>query len=109
MDNKCSEANAYALYNLFNGVSLDEFCRIVTCKCFKEAYDILSITHEGTLAMKLYKIQMLTAKFKSLRMQEDETISTFYYELKYIVNSNFNLREKILESKVVRKISKSLP
>lgn len=59
--------------------------------------------------MKLYKIQMLTAKFKSLRMQEDETISTFYYELKYIVNSNFNLREKILESKVVRKISKSLP
>ena len=32
-----NEADAQALYNNVNWVSLDEFCRIATCKCAKEA------------------------------------------------------------------------
>ena len=57
--------------------------------------------------MKLSKIQMFTAKFKSIRMQEDETFCAFYYELSDVINSSFNLGEKILECKVLRKILRS--
>ena len=42
-------------------------------------------------------------------MEEDETFDEFYTKLKDIVNSAFNLGESIAESKIVRKILKSLP
>ena len=42
-------------------------------------------------------------------MEEDESFDEFYAKLKDIVNSAFNLGETILESKVVRKLLKSLP
>ena len=42
-------------------------------------------------------------------MEEDETFDEFYAKLKDIVNSAFNLEECIVESKIVRKIHRSLP
>ena len=42
-------------------------------------------------------------------MEEDETFDEFYAKLKDIVNSAFNLGESIAESKIVRKILRSLP
>ena len=42
-------------------------------------------------------------------MEEDETFDEFYTKLKDIVNSVFNLGESIAESKIVRKILRSLP
>ena len=42
-------------------------------------------------------------------MEEDESFDEFYAKLKDIVNSAFNLGETILESKIVRKVLKSLP
>ena len=42
-------------------------------------------------------------------MEEDETFDEFYVKLKDIVNFAFNLREYIAESKIVRKILRSLP
>ena len=41
-------------------------------------------------------------------MEEDESFDEFYAKLKDIVNSAFNLRETILEPKVVRKVLRSL-
>ena len=42
-------------------------------------------------------------------MEEDESFDDLYAKLKGIVNSAFNLGETILESKVVRKVLRSLP
>ena len=42
-------------------------------------------------------------------MEEDETFDKFYAKLKDIVNFSFNLGECIVESKIVRKIFRSLP
>ena len=42
-------------------------------------------------------------------MKEDETFNEFYAKLKDVVNSTFNLGESIVESKIVRKILRSLP
>ena len=42
-------------------------------------------------------------------MVEDESFDEFYAKLKDLVNSAFNLRETILEPKIVRKVLRSLP
>ena len=55
------------------------------------------------------KLQQLTSSFEEIRMEKDETFDEFYAKLKDIVNSAFNLRESIAESKIVRKILRSLP
>ena len=42
-------------------------------------------------------------------MKKDESFYEFYAKLKDIVNSAFNLRETILEPKIVRKVLRYLP
>ena len=42
-------------------------------------------------------------------MEEDESFDEFYAKLKDIMNSAFNLEETIPESKIVRKVLRSLP
>lgn len=75
----------------------------------KEAWDILPVTHEGTKRVKTSKLQMLTIRFEDMTMGEDETFNKLYARLNDIVNSSFNLEEKIDVYKVVRKILRFLP
>ena len=58
--------------------------------------------------MKDSKLQRLTTSFEETVMDEDETFDEFYAKLKDIVNFAFNLGEKIIEPKIVRKILRSL-
>ena len=51
---------------------------------------------------------MLATKFENIRMHENQFFSSFYSELSDIVNSSFNLREPILNYKVIKEIFKSL-
>lgn len=52
---------------------------------------------------------MLTSKFESIKIQEDQTFSALYSKLSDIVNSFFNLGEGIPKSNVVSKILRSFP
>lgn len=101
--------NSKALNAIFNGVTAEEFRRIATCETAREAWLILETTHEGTQTVKSSKLQMLTTRFETLRMEEQETFTEFYTKLSDIVNSCFNLGEKIPEVKVVWKVLRSLP
>ena len=96
--------NSRALNTFFSGVTNEEFKKISS----KEAWTILETTYEGTKVVKTVKLQRLTSSFKEIMMEEDETFDEFYAKLKDIVNSAFNLRECIAESKIVRKILRSL-
>ena len=51
---------------------------------------------------------MLTTKFEELKMGDDEAFDSFYGKLNEIVIAKLNLGEKIEDSKVVRKILRSL-
>lgn len=51
---------------------------------------------------------MLTSRFEEIRMKDDESFDEFYAKLNDIVNSSFNLGEKIPQSKIVRKVLRSL-
>lgn len=69
----------------------------------KEVWDILQPTHEGTQTVKKFELQMLTTRFKEIRMKEDETFDDFYSSINDIVRSSFNPGEKILEPKIAKK------
>nr|POF09299.1 hypothetical protein CFP56_28243 [Quercus suber] len=103
-----SNANSKALNATFCDVSLDEFHRISYMTVAKEAWEILETTYEGTKKAKDTKLQMLTTKFEELKMGDDEPFNSFYGKLNEIVIAKLNLGEKIEDTKVVRKILRSL-
>ena len=86
-----------------------EFKKISFTEVSKEAWIIFETTYEGTKVVKTVKFQKLTNSFEEIRMEEDETFDEFYAKLKDIVKFAFNLGESITESKIVRKILRSLP
>ena len=104
-----SNANSKAFNAIFCGVSPDEFHRISHITVAKEAWEILETTYEGTKKVKDTKLQMLTTRFEELKMSEDESFDSFYSKLNEVVVSKFNLGEKTEDSKIVRKILRSLP
>ena len=63
----------------------------------------------GTKKVKDTKLQMLTTRFEELKMGDDEAFDSLYGKLNEIVIAKLNLGEKIEDSKVVRKILRSLP
>ena len=69
----------------------------------------METTYEGTKKVKDTKLQMLTTQFEELKMSEDESFNSFYSKLNEVVVSKFNLRENMENSKIVRKILRSLP
>ena len=104
-----TNTNSKVLNAIFCGVSLDEFHRISHIIIAKEAWQILETTYEGTKKVKDTKLQMLTTRFEELKMSEDESLELFYSKLNEVVIGKFNLGEKTEDSKIVRKILRSLP
>ena len=102
-------ANSKVLNAIFYGVSSDEFDRISYVTIAKEAWQILETTYEGTKKVKDTKLQMLTTRFKELKISEDKSFDSFYGKLNEVVIGKFNLGEKMEDSKIVRKILRSLP
>ena len=101
--------NSRALNALFCGVTNEKFKRISFIEVAKEVWTILKTTYEGTKAEKTMKLQKLTSSFEEIKMEKDETFDEFYAKLMDIVNSVFNLGQSIAESKIMRKILRSLP
>ena len=99
-----ANANSKALNAIFCGVSPNEFHKISHITIVKEAWEILETTYEGTKKVKDTKLQMLTTRFKKLKMSEVESFNSFYSKLNEVVIGKFNLSEKTKDSKVVRKI-----
>ena len=106
---KAANFNSRALNALFNAVTNEEFKKISSTETAKESWTILQTTYQGTKVVKDLKLQRLITSFEEIKMEEDESFDEFYAKLKDIVNSAFNLRETILEPKIMRKVLRSLP
>ena len=100
--------NNKAMNAIFNAISMEEFKRISNVEIAHIAWNISQTMHEDTKAVKINKLQQLTSRFESLRMFDDESFDEFYGKLNDIVNSTFNLGEVYDQSKIVRKILRSL-
>ena len=104
-----ANANSNAINAIFCGVSPDEFHSISHMETAKEAWMILETTYKGTKKVKDTKLQMLTTRFEELKIGDDEAFDSFYGRFNEIVIAKINLEEKIEDSKVARKVLRSLP
>ena len=102
-------ANSKAINAIFYGVSIDEFHRISHVETAKEAWAILETLYKGIKIVKDTELQMLATRFKELKMGDDESFDSFCDKLNEIVIGKLNLGEKIENSRVVRKILRSIP
>ena len=101
-------ANCKVINVTFCGVSTNKFHKISHVKTAKEAWTILDTTYEGTMKVKDTKFQMLTTRFEEVKMSDNESFDSFYWRLNEIEIVKLNIREKIEDAKVVRKILRSL-
>ena len=85
-----------------------EFKIISNIEIAHTAWNILQTVHEGTKAIKINKLQQLTTRFESIRMSNDESFDEFYTKLNDIVNSAYNLGKIYEQTKIFRKILRSL-
>ncbi|XP_021827363.1 uncharacterized protein LOC110767990, partial [Prunus avium] len=104
-----ANSNRKALNALFVAVNPEQFAYIENCETSREAWDILRLTHEGDEKVKEAKLDMVSAEFESLKMQDSETIQEFYAKFSALANSSHNLGEKIPEIKLIKKFLRSLP
>ena len=106
---KAENFNNRALNALFSAVTNEEFKKISSTETAMEAWTILQKTYKGTKAVNDSKLQRLTTSSKEIKREEDESFDEVYAKLKDIVNSAFNLGKTIPETKIVRKVLRSLP
>ena len=105
---KAAAFNSKVMNAIFNVVSTEEFKRISNIEVAHTAWNILQTVHEGTKVVKINKLQQLTTRFENIRMFDDECFDEFYTKLNDIVNFAYNLGEIYDQSKIVRKILRSL-
>ena len=103
-----ANANSKALNAIFCSVSPYEFHKISHATIANKACQILETTYLGTKKVKDTKLRMLTTRLEELKMSEDKSFDSFYGKLNEVVIGKFNLREKTEDSKIVRKILRSL-
>lgn len=94
---------------MFNGVDKNMFRSINNCTVAKDAWNILRTTHEGTSKVKMSGLQLITTKFESLKMKDDEFVQDFHMNIIELANASGALRETMTKEKLVRKILRSLP
>ncbi|XP_073275391.1 uncharacterized protein [Primulina huaijiensis] len=69
-----SNFNSKALNAIFTSVDVNMFSLIKNCTSAKEAWEIIQKHCEGSESVRRTKLRMLTSKFESLRMEDNETI-----------------------------------
>lgn len=109
IEDQASLKSSRAPNAIYNGVDFNVFKLIYTCSSTKEVWKIFKVAYEGTSKVKTSRLQIMSSKFKSLKMMEEETIAKFNVRVLDIANESYNLGERIFESKLIRKVLISLP
>ncbi|GAA0150752.1 hypothetical protein LIER_09619 [Lithospermum erythrorhizon] len=102
-------ANDKAMNAIFNVVDLNVFKLINTCTEAMTAWDTLQTSYEGTLKVRMSRLQQLIMRFEALRVEEDESIAIYNNTLKEMTNESFLLGEPMSNEKLVRKVLRTLP
>ena len=87
VEEQASIGNARALNAIFNSVDLNVFKLINSYSSAKEVWKILEVAYEGTTKVKISRLQLVTSKFETLKMFEDESVAK-YNERVHTGNSN---------------------
>ncbi|XP_075504434.1 uncharacterized protein LOC142541862 [Primulina tabacum] len=106
---QASNFNSKALNAIFTSVDVNMFSLITNCISTKDAWDILQKHCEGSERVRRTKLRMLTSKFESLRMKDNETIVEYDRRLCDNANEVFSLGDPMSNERLVSKVLRSLP
>ncbi|KAH6830626.1 hypothetical protein C2S53_010182 [Perilla frutescens var. hirtella] len=90
---------------------IDVHCFKIVCNCTTayQAWNILQIHCEGSISVRQTKLRLLTSKFETLRMLEDETISMYTERLCEVSNESTALGCPISNENMVSKLLRTFP
>lgn len=108
-EKKACENNAKDRNAILCGSSNSEFLKVLKCKNAKDVWEKLYTIYEGDDKVKEAKLQTHRAYFKSIKMKEDESITTLLLWVDEVINSIRGLSEELKEKMVVKKVLRSLP
>ncbi|GAA0163613.1 hypothetical protein LIER_19434 [Lithospermum erythrorhizon] len=90
-------------------VDVEVFKLISSCTVAKEAWKILQTAYERTQKVRTSRLQYLTTRWETLRMEEDESITTYNSKIKDLANESFALGERMSNERFVRKVLRTFP
>lgn len=101
--------NSKALNTICASMHEDQFTLIDGCESAKAAWDVFKTTYEGIASVKQSKLQLVNTDFELLRMKDKESIVEFHARVQELANRAIVLGEPFPQSKLVKKILRSLP
>lgn len=108
-ERKAYIANAKALNSITSGITDSKFRKVMNCGSAKEVWDKLIILCDVDSKVKKEKLQTHRRQFESLKMDDEEYITSHFLQVVEVVNSLKELEENIEESTIVKKVLRSLP
>ena len=92
------------MYAILGGLAGSEFVKVMHCESTKELWDKLKNIYEGDAKVKNAKLQSYRSPFESLKMEENEDISTYLLRIDEVVNTMRGLGENIKDVNIVQKV-----
>ncbi|GAA0172008.1 hypothetical protein LIER_25918 [Lithospermum erythrorhizon] len=94
---------------LANNKALNAIFKLINkCTVAKVAWKTLEMAYAGTHRVRMSRLQQLTTRCETLRMEDDESIASYNNKIKDIANEFFSLGETTSNEKLVRKILRTL-
>ena len=59
---------------IHSSLNFDVFFRVSVCTTVKEMWDLIQVTHEGTLEVRKAQKNSLIQEYETIRMKQGETI-----------------------------------
>jgi len=106
---KACEENDTAMNEILAGLNASEFYKVMNYSTAKEVWDKLATMHHGESKVQKAKLQGYRGQFEGRRMQEEESIASYFQRVEEVVNTMRCLGETIDETLVVQKILRTLP
>jgi hypothetical protein len=106
---RLSDNNSKAIGAILNGLEDSVFVKVMHCTSTKEMWDKLQKIYEGDDKVKKEKLQTHRGQFETLKMNEEESIATYFLHVDDIVNTIRGLGEEVKETIIVQKVLRSLP
>ena len=101
------ETNSKVVNTLLGILSQLEFVKVMQLKSAKEIFYKIILSYEGDSQVKHAKLQSLRIQYETLKMHNDESITSYFLRIDEIVNCMKNLGEEIKDVTLVENVLRS--
>jgi len=102
------ETNARGINTLLGSLSQSEFVKVMQIKSAKEIWDKIVLSYEGDSQVKCAKLQTLRIQYETLKMDNAESITSYFLCIDEVVSCMKNLGEEIKEVTLIEKVLRYL-